>query len=70
MIDVTNKCAVTVKGNRVVILAFGRTLTANDALNLAAYLVVSAEMIQATGDVDKFDAGEEFDAWLQAVRST
>lgn len=69
MIDATNKQMVAVRGDKIVILAYGRTLTPDDAMNLAAWLVAMAEAVR-TVHADDFDPSEEFDMWLQAVRAT
>jgi hypothetical protein len=68
MIDTVNSFAVGVRENRIVILAFGRTLTVEQAYNLAAWLVVQAEIV---AEHEPGVSGEtDFDAWLNAVRST
>lgn len=68
MIDTVNKFAVGTRGKSIVILAFARTLTVDEAYNLAAWLVAQAEIV---AEHEPGVSGEtDFDAWLNAVRST
>lgn len=67
-IDTVNRFAVGTRGNTVVILKWGRQLTYEETMNLAAWLVASAEVIASTGD--EFSGETDFDAWLNAVRAT
>lgn len=68
-IDSTNRFAVAVKGTKIVILAFGRVLEYDEAMNLAAWLVASADALAVLGG-DEFSGETDFDAWLNAVRAT
>lgn len=68
-IDVTNKFGVGVRRKTVVILRWGQQLSADDAMNLAAYLVAMAEAI-AGETPDDLSGARDFDAWLNAIRAT
>lgn len=70
-IDVANKFGVGVRGETVVVLKWGRVLTHDEAMNLAAYLVTNAEVISSAHvQTDDFSGQSDFDAWLNAVRAT
>lgn len=56
--NVFNRCAVGMRGERVVILRFRAELSKLEALNLAAWIVALA------------DDDDEFKNLLQAVRNT
>lgn len=68
-IDATNRFAVGVRKNKVIVLKWGRELTHDEAMNLAAWLVASAEVISSEV-ADEFSGQSDFDAWRNAVRST
>lgn len=67
-IDTTNKFGVGVRGNNVVVLKWGRVLTFDEAMNLAAYIVATAEAV-AGREADMFSGETDFDTWLNAVRA-
>lgn len=67
-INTINRFAVGVRGDEVVIMAFGRRLGYDEAMNLAAWLVATAEVIALSAD--EFSGETNFDAWLNAVRAT
>lgn len=66
--DTANLFAVSVRGTDVVVLKWGRLLTVQEALNLAAWLVACSD---AAALADGHNAArEQFSRLLDAVLST
>ena len=71
-IDTTNRFGVGTRGDNVILMKFGARVSVEDAYNLAAWLVASAETIEEAkvrGDAD-MSGTHTFDEWLNAVRAT